>query len=34
MKMKKDNWIKRFLKWIEKASKKEPPSCGSCGCKK
>jgi len=31
MKKKKDNWIKRFLKWIEKASKKEPPQCG---CKK
>jgi len=30
--MKKDNWIKRLLKWIEKASKKESPSCG-CGKK-
>jgi len=30
--MKKDNWIKRLLKWIEKTSKKEPPSCG-CGKK-
>ena len=29
-KKKKDNWWKRFLKWIEKASKKEPPDCGNC----
>lgn len=29
-KKKKDNWIKRFLKWIEKAAKKEPPHCGQC----
>ena len=30
MKKKKDNWFKRFLKWIAEASKKQPPSCG-CG---
>ena len=30
MKKKKANWIKRFLKWIEKATKKEPPHCGQC----
>jgi len=29
-KQKKDGWFKRFLKWIEKASKKEPPHCGNC----
>jgi hypothetical protein len=35
MSFKKDNWIKRFLKWIEKAAKKEPPHCcGSGKCKK
>ena len=22
--------IKKFLKWIEKAAKKEPPHCGEC----
>lgn len=31
--IKKDGWIKRFLKWIEKASKKEPPHCGGSCCK-
>lgn len=31
MKKKKDSWIKRFLKWIEKAAKKEPLYCQ---CKK
>lgn len=30
---KKDNWIKRFLKWIEKAAEKKPPQCGG-QCKK
>jgi hypothetical protein len=25
--------IKRFLEWIEKASKKEPPKCGGSCCK-
>jgi hypothetical protein len=29
-KKKKDNLWKRFFKWIEKASKKEPPHCGNC----
>jgi len=32
-KNKKENWWKRFLKWIEKASKKEPPKCGGSCCK-
>jgi hypothetical protein len=31
------NWIKdrwnKFLTWIEKASKKEPPKCGGGCCK-
>jgi len=26
-------WIKKFLEWIEKAAKKEPPSCGGSCCK-
>jgi len=30
---KKENWWKRFLKWIEKASKKEHPKCGGSCCK-
>jgi len=30
MKKKKESWWKKFLKWIEKASKKEPPHCGKC----
>jgi len=30
---KKENRWKRFLKWIEKASKKEPPKCGGSCCK-
>ena len=30
MKKKKDNWFKRFLKWISKAAEKEPPHCGQC----
>lgn len=25
--------IKKFLNWIEKASKKEPPKCGGGCCK-
>lgn len=29
-KPKKESWIKRFLKWIDKGAKKEPPKCGSC----
>ena len=32
----KINWWKRFLKWIEKATKKNPPkncSNGKCGMK-
>jgi poly(3-hydroxyalkanoate) synthetase len=29
---KKESWWKRFLKWIEKASKKEPPKCGGNCC--
>jgi len=33
MKKEKENWWKRFLKWIEKASKKEPPKCGGSCCK-
>jgi len=36
MLFKKDNWFKRFLKWIEKAAKKEPPQCccdGKCNKK-
>jgi len=32
-KKKKESWGKRFLKWIEKASKKEPPKCGGSCCK-
>jgi len=27
-KEKKESWGKRFLKWIDKAAKKEPPKCG------
>jgi hypothetical protein len=35
MSKKKLSWWKRFLKWIEEASKKEPPQCGcGGGCKK
>ena len=30
---KKDSWFKRFLKWIDKAAKKEPPHCGGNCCK-
>jgi hypothetical protein len=29
-KKKKDNWFKRFLKWIEKGSKEEKIHCGQC----
>jgi len=25
--------LKRFLKWIEEAAKKQPPSCGGGCCK-
>ncbi len=32
VKKKESRW-KRFLKWIEKASKKAPPSCGGNCCK-
>lgn len=32
-KTKKDNRWKRFLKWIENASKKDPPKCGGNCCK-
>jgi len=32
-KQKKDSWFKRFLNWIEKASKKDPPKCGGSCCK-
>jgi hypothetical protein len=32
MKKIKELWEK-FLKWIEKASKKEPPKCGGGCCK-
>jgi poly(3-hydroxyalkanoate) synthetase len=34
MKNKKESWWTKFLKWIEKASKKQPPSCGGGCCKK
>lgn len=29
-KTKKESLIKKFLKWIEKGAKKEPPHCGKC----
>jgi len=32
-KKKKESWGKRFLKWIDKAVKKEPPKCGGGCCK-
>ena len=32
MKWIKNKWVK-FLLWIEKASKKEPPKCGGGCCK-
>lgn len=33
MKKKKEGRWKRFLKWIENASKKQPPKCGGSCCK-
>lgn len=30
---KKVSWWTKFLTWIEKASKKEPPKCGGDCCK-